>query len=147
MAVESPVVLPVVEELRFQLEDVPLQHWHMTGLGFQFLHFTQSAEQCLPGFLNLPPHAHLFPLQRTVAVLQCGHSLFRAPQLLLQSLIIQHGFFYLSVSRALQHVYLLDNILQALQVAVGAAHSFLGCLLVVGNKTTVLWFMFGVAFP
>lgn len=47
----------------------------------------------------------------------------------------------------------MDNVLQALQVAVGAAcqaavaHTFLGNLFLVGYKAAFLRFMFGVAFP
>ena len=148
-----PVLLPVVQEVWLQLEDVSLQRWHMTGLGFQVLHLTQPAEQHLPGLLHFPPHAQLLPFQCLVTALQSSNSFFRAPKFLLQSLITQHGLLYLSVSGTPQQLYLVDNVLQALLVAVGAAfqvvvaHTFLGSLFLVGYKTAFLWFMFGMAFP
>lgn len=138
------VRVPVVEQLRFQLVDPSLQRRHPAGLRLQVLHLTQAAEQRLSGLFHLPPHPRLLPLQGPVAVLQSSHGLLGAPQLLLQSLVTQHGFLHLLVPGALQELQLLDDALHAPQAAVGAVHlvGFLG-----SDETAFVWFVFGVTLP
>lgn len=139
-------VLPAVAALRFQLEDVSLQCRHLPGLGFQLFHLIHTAENGLPGLLDLPPHVHLLPLQRLVALLQSSRRVCTSPQLLLKPLVVEHGFFCLSVSGAPQQLHLFQKVLQALQIALVARQALRSNLVLARYKATSLWMMSGVAF-